>query len=209
MQTNPAMDHTDVNGRKYNLSKILENAKFIILDPDIPIGKDGILDYDRNKLLGLIDDSYANGERKQIYSGLEYLKILCNDHDEHDTPEFVDVDKLSSECEQDFTNADDSPRMPEDHSNQEEDDTDDVIFVSEYRYKEEESRKDLRARPDHDQSNVRRNPMRNARSKSRNYRKDLIFEDEFGFLDSSSDEEGTGSIKVCDLIRILHRILQV
>ncbi|VEN51828.1 unnamed protein product [Callosobruchus maculatus] len=123
---------------------------------------------------------------------LAVLEILCNNSPVPVQPEFVDVDKL--------TDVDKLEPAPATSSvscvrNEEDEDDDDVVFVKEYKNEDgvkEESARQVALHSRSKQVNaakVRRNPPRTTRNKSRDISMEVLYEEDFAFLDSTDDED--------------------
>nr|CAI5838226.1 unnamed protein product [Callosobruchus analis] len=95
---------------------------------------------------------------------LAVLEILCNNGPVPVQPEFVDVDKLTDVDKLEPAPATQAVSCVVD---EEEEDDDDVVNVPK----------------------VRRNPIRTTRNKSRDISMEVLYEEDFAFLDSTDDEE--------------------
>nr|XP_023020764.1 uncharacterized protein LOC111509284 [Leptinotarsa decemlineata] len=117
-----------------------------------------------------------------VKDGLAVLEILCS-HNVVDCPEFVDIANVTGVLE--------AQNLIEDTEVLElSDDDDDVVFVKEYKEVKKASPERIVDYPadDNELLKIRRNPVRNARNKSRDLSKDLLYEEDFAILDVSDNE---------------------
>ncbi|CAH2012147.1 unnamed protein product [Acanthoscelides obtectus] len=145
---------------------------------------------------------------------LTVLEILYNNDQVPDQPEFVDVDQLTDLDTLEPATAT-STISSAIHEENEKDDDDDVIFVKEYKHNEiikEETGRQVEFGSSYSRSNqvnlpkVRRNPVRTTRNKSRDFSMEVLYEEDFAFLDSTDDEddfkENKPSKKNCDNLEL-------
>ncbi|CAH2012149.1 unnamed protein product [Acanthoscelides obtectus] len=135
---------------------------------------------------------------------LTVLEILYNNDQVPDQPEFVDVDQLTDLDTLEPATAT-STISSAIHEENEKDDDDDVIFVKEYKHNEiikEETGRQVEFGSSYSRSNqvnlpkVRRNPVRTTRNKSRDFSMEVLYEEDFAFLDSTDDEDDFKENKV-------------
>nr|CAH7757703.1 unnamed protein product [Callosobruchus chinensis] len=126
---------------------------------------------------------------------LAVLEILCNNSPVPDQPEFIDVDQLT---DLDKLGPALATLAVSCVRNEEEDADDDVVFVKEYKLDdtvngEADQQVALHSRPKQliqvNVPKVRRNPIRTTRNKSRDISMEVLYEEDFAFLDSTDDEE--------------------
>lgn len=115
----------------------------------------------------------------RVHESVAVLEVYGN---EPDKPEFIDISKLSELTEKSgSSNGCDVFELSDDE----------VIFVKEYKENDATCSTDKTAsliEPKKDDGNIRRNPVRNVRNKSRDLSKELLFEEDFAFLDATDDE---------------------
>lgn len=124
-------------------------------------------------------------ENSQVREGLAMLEILHNTSSfslPKDQPSYVDISEIKSLIEY---AKDESPIIISDD--------DDVIFVDCSEENNSKKRESNRSSTEFlsasaNESKIRRNPVRSARNKSKDLLKDVLFEEDFAFLDTSDEE---------------------
>lgn len=153
--------------------------------------KSNFLQYDNKQFE--VENGTSLNENTEVKEGLAMLEILHSTSSfciPEDKPSYVDISEIRDIIE--------SPRgtSPIIIS-----DDDDVIFVDCYKESnnEEQDSKISMKQCFSSRSNgskIRRNPVRSARNKSKDFSKDILFEDDFAFLDTSDDEADEKENKV-------------
>lgn len=211
---------TDIHPSEcYDFTKMIENSHLVLLNEPIMVynsensSDDCALMLDAcSQNFPIFDASYlhfenpvklANDQNKN-YKSLEESKrkkgnLPCIDILHHpneytvDRPEFVDVNALT----ENFPKDDNVIILSDD---------DDVIFVGTFKPDEntdtDKVPNNKTCREDKTENNIRRNPVRSARNKSRDLKKELIYEEDFAFLDTSEEEEDEKENKVGNLFYI-------
>lgn len=124
-------------------------------------------------------------EDNQVKEGLAMLEILHSTSSfcvPEDQPSYIDISKINDLLDSD---KEESPIIISDD--------DDVIFVDSYTENQFEKRESKRFSAEFstgraDGSKIRRNPVRTARNKSKDLSKDILFEEDFAFLDTSDED---------------------
>ncbi|KAJ8963573.1 hypothetical protein NQ314_005547 [Rhamnusium bicolor] len=166
---------TDENSQNLNLPEIIFDGNYFQFENLHSNNFQN--DYDTHENFQYID------ERQQVDDGLAVLEILCNNTNSTlDQPEFVDVNKLTEPEKFIITQENDVLSISDD---------DDVVFVREYKENKTETTENLiesAVKLKKIDNNIRRNPIRTVRTRSRDLSKELLFEEDFAFLDASEDE---------------------
>lgn len=146
--------------------------------------KSNFLQYDNKQFE--VENGTSVDENTEVKEGLAMLEILHSTSSfctPEDKPSYVDISEIRGMIE---SPTDASPIIISDD--------DDVIFVDCYKESnnEEQNSKISMKQCFSSRSNgseIRRNPVRSARNKSKDFSKDILFEDDFAFLDTTSDDE--------------------
>ncbi|CAG9855946.1 unnamed protein product [Phyllotreta striolata] len=118
--------------------------------------------------------SFEFAHRNRLEENLSVLEVFDN---EPDKPEFIDISKLSELSENKASSIDGCDVL--------ELSDDEVIFVKEYKENDDKPEKEHASKAE---GPIRRNPVRMVRNKSRDLSKELLFEEDFAFLDVSDEE---------------------
>lgn len=132
-----------------------------------------------------VENGTSIDENKETNEGLEMLKILHSTGSfciPEDQPSYIDISEIKGIIE---TDTDKSPIVISDD--------DDVIFVDCYKENNNEEQQSKISTKQcfssrSNSSKIRRNPVRSTRNKSKDCSKDILFEEDFAFLDTSDDE---------------------